>query len=120
MKEEMVWNCKSSTFCRSLSEFRKPAFSLANAASSGAKMVNPPDPEVTSWELSWLISWVVLRRRIRTENLLPFLSTSTMSMVGALGTARVGATLGDEGTRGTVFKPGAAAAGEVAGGTGGD
>lgn len=122
-KEDMVWNCNSSTFCLSLREFKNPAFSLPNAASSGAKMVSPPEPEVMSWELSWLISWVVLRRRIRTENFLAFLRIWTMSMVGDLGMARVGATEGDVGTSGTELMPGAAAgaaaAGTVAGGEGG-
>lgn len=52
MKEESVWNCNSSTFCLSLRELRNPAFSFENALSSGAKMVNPPEPEVMSCELS--------------------------------------------------------------------
>jgi len=55
-------------------ELRNPALSLENAESSGAKIVNPPEPDGddTSCELSWLINCVVLRRRIRTENLLAF------------------------------------------------
>ena len=48
MKEESVWNCKSSTFSLSVRELRNPGFSLENALSSGEKMVNPPEPEVTS------------------------------------------------------------------------
>ena len=47
-KEERVWNCKSSTFCLSLSEFKNPPFSFAKALSGGEKMVNPPEPEVRS------------------------------------------------------------------------
>jgi len=55
-------------------ELRNPALSLENAESSGAKIVNPPEPDGddTSCELSWLINCVVFRRRIRTENLLAF------------------------------------------------
>ena len=90
--------------------------SFEKALSSGAKRVNPPEPEVTSCELSWLMSCVVLRRRMRTENLFAFLRIWTMSMVGAFGTDGVGAPLGETGTRGTVLNPGA---GAVAGGDGG-
>ena len=82
MQEERVWNCKSSTFCLSVRELRNPALSLEKALSSGAKRVNPPELEVTSCELSWFMSCVVLRRRVRTENLLAFLRIWTMSMVG--------------------------------------
>lgn len=59
MKEERVWNCKSSTLCLSVRELRNPGLSFEKELSSGAKMVNPPPPEpeeVTSCELSWLIS----------------------------------------------------------------
>lgn len=56
MKEESVWNCRSSTFCLSVRELRNPGFSLENAVSSGAKRVKPPEPEVRSCELSWLMS----------------------------------------------------------------
>jgi len=116
MKEERVWNCKSSTFCLSLRELRNPALSLEKELSSGAKRVNPPELEVTSCELSWLISWVVFKRRVRTENLLAFLRIWTISMVGPLGMiVGVGAPLGVTGTRGTVLNPGA---GAVAGGEG--
>lgn len=115
-----MWNCNSSTFCLSLSELRNPAFSFEKALSSGAKRVKPPpdpdDGDDTSCELSWLISWVVLRRRMRTENLFAFLRIWIMSMEGALGTIfGVGAPFGEVGTRGTVLNPGAGADG-VAGG----
>ena len=73
MTEERVCNCKSSTFCLSVRELRNPALSLEKALSSGANRVNPPELEVTSCELSWFMSCVVLRRRVRTENLLAFL-----------------------------------------------
>jgi len=116
MKEERVWNCRSSTFCLSVRELRNPALSLEKALSSGAKRVNPPELEVTSCELSWLMSWVVFKRRVRTENLLAFLRIWTMSMVGPLGMiVGVGAPVGVTGTRGTVLNPGA---GAVAGGEG--
>ena len=116
MKEESVWNCKSSTFCLSLRELRKPAFSFEKALSSGAKRVKPPEPEVRSCELSWLMSWVVLRSLMRTENLFAFLRIWTMSMEGAFGMVGVGAPLGVTGTKGTVLNPGA---GAVAGGESG-
>ncbi|WVZ24562.1 hypothetical protein V8G54_003106 [Vigna mungo] len=124
MKEERVWNCKSSTFCLSVRELRKPGLSLEKALSSGAKRVNPPELEVTSCELSWLMSWVVFKRRVRTENLLAFLRIWTMSMVGPLGMmVGVGAPLGVTGTRGTVLNPGAGAVAGEGGegwGNGGD
>ena len=115
MTEERVWNCKSSTFCLSVRELRNPALSLEKALSSGANRVNPPELEVTSCELSWLMSCVVFKRRMRTENLLAFLRIWTMSMVGPFGmmVVGVGAPLGVTGTRGTVLNPGA---GAVAGG----
>lgn len=103
--------------------------SLEKALSSGANSVNPPEPEeATSCELSWLRSWVVFKRRIRTENLLAFLRIWMMSMVGPFGmvVVGVGAPLGVTGTSGTVLSPGdgAAAAGEggegVGWGKGGD
>lgn len=116
MKEESVWNCRSSTFCLSLRELRKPALSFEKALSSGAKRVKPPEPEVRSCELSWLTSCVVLRSLMRTENRLAFLRIWTMSMEGGFGTVGVGAPLGVTGTKGTVLNPGA---GAVAGGEGG-
>lgn len=114
-KEESVWNCKSSTFCLSLSELRNPALSFEKAVSSGAKRVNPPELEVTSCEFSWLSNCVDFRRRIKTENLLAFRRILIISMVGPFGimTVGVGAPLGVTGTSGTVFSPGA---GAVAGG----
>ena len=132
MKVEMVWNCKSSTFCLSLRVLRKPALSLEKALSSGAKKVNPPEPEVRSCELSWFTSCVVFSKRIRTENFFAFLRISTMSMTGPFGTLGVvGDAVGVAGTRGTVPIPGAAAGavvgaivgvagGAVVGGAGGD
>ena len=83
MQEERVWNCKSSTFCLSVRELRNPALSLEKALSSGANRVNPPELEVTSCELSWFMSCVVLRRRVRTENLLAFLRIWTVLNPGA-------------------------------------
>lgn len=98
--------------------------SLEKALSSGANRVNPPELEVTSCELSWFMSCVVLRRRVRTENLLAFLRIWTMSMVGPLGmmVVGVGAPLGVTGTRGTVLNPGAGAVagGEWSAGDGGE
>lgn len=43
------------------------------------------------------------------ENLFAFLRIWTTSMVGDFGMEGVGAPMGDAGTRGTVFSPGAAA-----------
>ncbi|KAF1888003.1 hypothetical protein Lal_00024014 [Lupinus albus] len=90
--------------------FLNPALSFENALSSGAKRVNPPEPDVTSCELSWLMSCVVLRRRIMTENFLAFVRILIMSMVGDLGImVAVGAELGVTGTRGFVLNPGVGA-----------
>lgn len=97
--------------------------SFEKALSSGAKMVNPPEPDVRSCELSWLMSWVVFRSRMRTVNLLAFLRIWTMSVVGPFGMMAVGAAPGVTGTRGTGFNPGAGAAaagGKAAGGDGGE
>ncbi|RYQ81992.1 hypothetical protein Ahy_B10g100574 [Arachis hypogaea] len=106
MKEESVWNCNNSTFFLSLREFKNPGLSFEKAVSSGAKRVNPPEPEVTSCELSWLMSCVVSSRRMRTENLFAFFRIWIISMVGAFGAAAMGAPLGETGTRGTVLNPG--------------
>lgn len=96
---------------------RNPALSFEKALSSGAKRVNPPEPEVRSCEFSWLMSCVVLRSLMRTENRLAFRRIWTMSMEGGFGTVGVGAPVGVTGTKGTVLNPGAGAA---AGGEGGD
>ncbi|KAL2332050.1 hypothetical protein Fmac_019631 [Flemingia macrophylla] len=99
-KEERVWNCKSSTFCLSLRELRKPGFRFEKALSSGAKRVTPEEDEAMSCELSWLMSCVVFSKRMRTENLFALVRIWTMSMA-----AEIGAPTGDAGTRGTVFIP---------------
>ncbi|KAI4308556.1 hypothetical protein L6164_031615 [Bauhinia variegata] len=111
MKVLMEWNCKSSTFCLSLRELRKPTFSLPKAASSGAKRVKPAEFAAESCELSWLINWVDLSSLTRTENFFAFVRIATMSVVGTRWTAAgVGAPLGVAGTRGTVLMPGVGAA----------
>ncbi|CAK8578596.1 unnamed protein product [Lathyrus sativus] len=121
MNEARVWNCKSSTFCLSDREFKNPALSLEKSLSSGAKIVKPPEPDDddTSCELSWLINCVVLRRRIRTENLFAFWRMLIMSMVGPFGMRGDGAPVGVVGTSGTVFSPGDGAVAVVTG-KGGD
>ena len=77
--------------------------------SSGAKIVRPPESDVMSWELIWLMSWVVLSKRIRTLNDLAFLRILMMPSVEESDEA-------DEGDWGNVGTVGCAGAfGDAAG-----
>ena len=74
-----MWNCTSSIFWPSFRELRKPALRLEKAESSGARMVMPPLLAVMSCELMLFMISVVLRRRIRTENIFAFFRILVMS-----------------------------------------
>lgn len=97
-----MWNWMSSFFCWSLRELRKPGLRLAKALSFGANKVMPPF-EFRSWELSWVDTWVVWRRRIRVVNPPAFLRILMMSVGGdegdgagaAVATGAAGAAAGD-------------------------
>lgn len=89
----IIWNCTSSTFCSSESEFKVPDLRLEKALSVGANMVMPLFV-LLSCPRSWLATAVAFRRRMKRVNW-PAFSRILVTLVGPGGAgARAGARAG--------------------------